>query len=97
MTRFVLSHPAEADLHQIKNFLVERAGATIARRVMKEIRLALDLLTDRPDLGHAREDLTNLPVKFWPVFSYLIVYSPNARPIEIIRVLHGAQDVGNLL
>ncbi|WP_256448903.1 MULTISPECIES: hypothetical protein [Methylosinus] len=32
-------------------------------------------------------------VKFWPVFSYLIVYEPSMRPIGIVRIIHGAQDV----
>ena len=97
MKRFVLTKLAEGDLHQIKNHLAEKAGPTIARRVMKEIRLAMDLLGDRPDLGHVREDLTNQPLKFWPVFSYLIVYAPTSRPIQVIRVLPGAQDVEHLL
>jgi antitoxin ParD1/3/4/toxin ParE1/3/4 len=44
-----------------------------------------------------RSDLTPLPVKFWPVFSYLIVYDPAARPLAIVRVLHGRQDVAAIL
>ncbi|MBK9778004.1 MAG: hypothetical protein IPP62_16870 [bacterium] len=42
-------------------------------------------------------DLTSRPVRFFPVYSYLVVYSANARPIEIVRVLGGAQDVGAIL
>jgi plasmid stabilization system protein ParE len=45
----------------------------------------------------ARKDLTSRPVRFFPVYSYLVVYSANARPIEIVRVLGGAQDVGAIL
>jgi len=97
MKRFVLTKPAEDDLHQIKNYLAERAGPTIARRVLKEIRLAMDLLGDQPDLGHSRENLTNRPVKFWAVFSFLIVYAPSPPPVRVMRVLHGAQDVERLL
>jgi toxin ParE1/3/4 len=44
-----------------------------------------------------RSDLTPLPVKFRPVFSYLIVYGPSARPLAIVRVLHGPQDVAAIL
>ncbi len=64
---------------------------------MKEIRFAIDLIDDRPDLGHVREDLTNRPLKFWAVFSYLIVYTAKPRPIQVIRVLHGARDIEHLL
>jgi toxin ParE1/3/4 len=97
MKRFVLTKLAEDDLHQIKSYLADRAGPAVARRVMKEIRLAMDLIGGQPDVVHVREDLTSRPLKFWAVFSYLVVYVPDARPVEIIRVLHGAQDVEHLL
>jgi antitoxin ParD1/3/4/toxin ParE1/3/4 len=32
-------------------------------------------------------------VKFWPVFSYLIVYDPMIKPVGVARVLHGSQDL----
>jgi plasmid stabilization system protein ParE len=53
----------------------------------------MEFLGGSPEAGHFREDLTDKPVKFWPVFSYLIVYDPERRPIEVLRVLHGARDL----
>ena len=41
-------------------------------------------------MGHWREDLIDEPLRFWPVYSYLIIYNPAAKPIEIARILHGA-------
>jgi hypothetical protein len=38
-------------------------------------------------------DLTARPVKFWTVYSYLIVYDPTGSPITVIAVLHSARDV----
>jgi plasmid stabilization system protein ParE len=49
---------------------------------MKEIRTALNLLASQPGAGHVREDLTSRPVKFLPVYSYLIVYDPEAKPVK---------------
>ena len=97
MRRFVLTKPAERDLDQIKQFLVERAGPRIARRVLKEVRAVLARLGDEPEISHVRDDLTARPVKFWPVFSYLIVYDPESKPVEIIRILHGMRDVEDIL
>ena len=97
MKRFVLTRSAERDLDQIKSFLVEKAGATIARKVLKDIRGALDLLGAEPGAGHVRDDLTTRPVKFWPIYSYLIVYDPGTKPLQIIRVLHGMRDVEDIL
>ena len=73
MKRFVLTRPAERDLDQIKRFLIKKAGPAIMRKVLQEIRGAMKLLGNEPRAGHVREDLTSRPVKFWPVYSYLIV------------------------
>lgn len=48
-------------------------------------------------MGHLREDLTDKPVLFWPVGSYLVIYNPVRKPIEIVRVLHGRRDLPRLL
>jgi antitoxin ParD1/3/4/toxin ParE1/3/4 len=93
MKRFVLTRPAERDLDAIKTFLKERTGPEIARRVMRDLRSALELLASQPGIGHAREDLTTRPLKFWPIYSYLIVYDPVPVPVQIIRVLHGKRDI----
>ncbi len=50
-----------------------------------------------PEMGHTREDLTRRQLKFWSVFSYLLVYDPESKPLTVIAVLHGARDVEHLL
>jgi toxin ParE1/3/4 len=95
--RYVLSDPAVHDLDLIKTYLIDQAGASVARHVLREVRSALQLLAMRPGVGHVREDLTDLPVKFWPVFSYLVIYKPNAKPLEVLRILHAAQDIATIL
>jgi plasmid stabilization system protein ParE len=45
-----------------------------------------------------RRDL--LPVRFWvvqPYSNYLIVYVPEKKPLQIIRILHSARDLPALL
>lgn len=53
----------------------------------------MERLAEAPGLGHFREDLAPEPVRFWPVYSYLIVYLPDSDPLQVLRVLHGARDV----
>lgn len=48
-------------------------------------------------MGHRREDLTDKPVRFFPVYSFLIIYDPASTPLEIVRVLRGAQDIAVIL
>ena len=42
-------------------------------------------------------DRTDWPLKFWSVYSYLVVYDPESQPLTIVAVLHGARDIERLL
>jgi plasmid stabilization system protein ParE len=97
VARYVLSPEAKDDLRDIRSYLVSQGGNRLARYVLNEITEAFRLLTSHPEAGHYRKDLTPLAVKFWSVFSYLIVYNPAAKPLAVIRVLHGRRDVQAIL
>ena len=55
-------------------------------------------LARNPGLGHKREDLTRLPVRFYRAFpyQYMIVYRPTS-PLEIVSVLHGRRNLKEVL
>jgi toxin ParE1/3/4 len=74
--RYALSQEAEEDLGDIRAYYLARASARTTRYVMREITKAMGFLASTPGAGHSREDLTDDPVKFWPDFSYLIIYDP---------------------
>ncbi|MDR3537785.1 MAG: type II toxin-antitoxin system RelE/ParE family toxin [Acetobacteraceae bacterium] len=93
MTGYRLSPEAEGDLDDIKRHLMGQGGAPLVRHVLSEIQLAPRFLTRTPGVGHSREDPTNEPVKFWPVFSYPIVYDPAMRPLGVAGVLHGSRNL----
>jgi antitoxin ParD1/3/4/toxin ParE1/3/4 len=96
VTRYCLSPEAESDLDEIKRYLTEQSSGGVARYALREIRLALRFLAATPGAGHKRADLTDEPVRFWSVFSYMIVYDPATRPLGIARVLHGSRDLETL-
>lgn len=96
MASLILSPEAAADLEEIVEFIAsENVDAAI--RVWAEVREALERLTDAPEIGHSREDLTTEPLRFWPVRRYLIIYRASPEMIEVVRVLHGARDVEAIL
>jgi antitoxin ParD1/3/4/toxin ParE1/3/4 len=97
MKAFILSPEAERDLDVIKTYLIERGGVRVARYVMRELRNGIRFLATNPAAGHVRGDLTGERVKFWAIYSYLIVYDPAKQPIEIVRVLHGRRNVERIL
>jgi toxin ParE1/3/4 len=74
MGAFILSPEAEGDLGLIKRYPLREAGVRITRYVLRELLNGMRFAATNPEVGHVREDLTGEPVKFWPVFSYLIVY-----------------------
>ena len=96
MTRFALTPAAKADLVELYD-LIEQDDPRAASRVLARLRTAMRRLARTPGLGHLREDLADEALRFWPVYSYLIVYRPETRPLQIIRVVHGVRDVRRLL
>jgi toxin ParE1/3/4 len=93
---YILSPEAQQDIIDIRAFYMKEAGARVARYVLADITRGFRFLAGTPGAGHSRTELTDEPVKFWPVFSYLIVYDPATRPIGIARVLHGSRDLASL-
>jgi toxin ParE1/3/4 len=96
VSRYRLSFEAQCDLDEIRSYLIKEGGTRLVRHVNAELRKTFNFLTESPGAGHFREDLTDEPVRFLSVFSYLIVYDPALRPLGIVRVLHGAQDLAAL-
>jgi toxin ParE1/3/4 len=71
--RYVLAPQAALDLFEIWHYIKEQASVTIADRVESAIRGRMAFLAGTPGAGHRRKDLTDEDVKFFPVYSYLIV------------------------
>jgi plasmid stabilization system protein ParE len=91
-----LTERAEADVEAIADFIA-MDSIDAAVKVVLALEDAFVLLASPPGIGHAREDLTNRPLKFWSVYSYLVVYDPSAAPLTIVAVLHGARNVTQIL
>jgi plasmid stabilization system protein ParE len=50
-----------------------------------------------PHQGHKREDLTSRPVLFFPLYSFMVVYQPDVKPIRIMAVLRGRRNVKRIM
>jgi len=96
MSSFILSPLARRDLNDIWDYIA-RDDLDAADRVVNEIYDAILLISSIPRIGHLREDLTDEPLRFWPVRRYLIVYRSESEPLEIVRILSAYQDVHRLL
>ena len=96
MADYFYSPEARLDLLEIWEFIA-RDNLDAADRVEEELQKAISMLARSPELGHWRCDLTSKPVRFWPFYSYLIVYLPDSRPLAIVRILSGYRDIAEML
>ncbi len=96
MTGFVFSETARKDMLALWEYIAQD-DIDAADRVRDTIREAINNLVILPGLGHRRDDVADEMLRFWPVFSYLIVYRPQTDPLEIVRVISGYRDIAALL
>ena len=81
--RYRLTPNAQENIEAICAFIADDS-VDAALRVLGLLEQAFEQLAETPEIGHRREDLTNRPVKFWSVFSYLVVYDPTSVPLTIV-------------
>lgn len=96
MSRFVLTDAARTDLNEIFEYIA-RDNPDAAGRVIEKLRDAMRMLARTPEMGHYRRDLASEPVRFWSVYSYLVIYRSETRPVQVVRVLHASRDVRAIL
>ena len=96
MKAFVLTPAAERDVGDIWDYIAAD-NPEAAGRVLDALEASLHKLARNPGIGHVREDLADQRHRFFLVYSYLIVYRCKTKPLQVIRVLHAARDVQNIL
>lgn len=95
--RYVLAPTAADDLVEIWSYFERNGGLELADRVETVVLEKLAFLARSPGAGHWRRDLTSESVKFFVVYSYLIVYRPDTEPLQVVAILHGRRNLESLL
>jgi plasmid stabilization system protein ParE len=90
-----LSLKAQNDMQELWLYIA-RNNPAAANRVEAELIDVFEKLAANPYLGHVREDLTDKPVRFWPLYSYHIIYVPE-NPLTIVRIVSGYREIGDVL
>ena len=99
MSKYQFTPQAVSDLLEIWTFIAQD-NPEAADRVEEAVFKACDLLADSPLAGSVRKDMTPLPLRFWvvhPYSKYLVVYDPEKKPLQLIRILHGARNLPSIL
>lgn len=67
-----------------------------ADRVIARIYEAEARFAEYPELGRTRAELGST-VRSWAVEPYVIFYAVESDAVVILRILHGARDLGDLI
>jgi plasmid stabilization system protein ParE len=94
---FRLTDDAVLDIDAIWLYLLDKEGVETADRIVTELFKGFYKLADIPNSGHRRADLTSRQVLFYRVFSYLVIYEPGTKRLQILGVLHGKRNVARIL
>jgi toxin ParE1/3/4 len=98
MTAALLSPAARRDLLAAVRWIAKDNPAA-ARALRDGVVRVAERLGDHHHLGSLRPDLAGEPYRFLALtgFPYVIVYNADRRPPLIVRILHGARDLPELL
>ena len=80
---YEVSAEAQNDLFEIWQ-RIALDSTELADRIDTEFRELFAALGKMPRQGHTRKDLTLRPVLFFPLYSFLVVYQPDVKPVRII-------------
>lgn len=92
---FVLTPEANADLREILLDIAEESP-TAAERLRLRFLKSFETLAEAPGTGHYHEELLDRRYRFKNLFSYVVCYAWEPRPIQIVAVVHGARDLAVL-
>ena len=96
MVGFVLSAEAADDLEHIYIYGEENWGERQADLYLRGLYEVFERLAAYPRLGRARPELGK-DVRSFPHVSHVVFFTPLFHEVAILRVLHGARDIDEIV
>lgn len=96
---YVVRPRADRDIDQIADDLTERASLDVGLSFLSEVYETLALIAAQPGIGwrckvaHSRLSAARTFRVSERFDDYLIFYQPYQDRIEVLRIIHGAQDL----
>lgn len=93
-----LSRSATRDLLEATS-LISKDSRRAARAFRNGIDEALTMIGRHAEIGAERQELAAPPIRFWTLrrYPYVMVYNASRVPPHVLRVVHGARDLPELL
>jgi toxin ParE1/3/4 len=98
MKSAVLTPKARNDLAESTRWIAKDNPAA-ARALRVAVQKMAKILGEHPHSGRERSDIAPPPVRFMalPGYPHIIIYDAALNPPMILRVMHGARDLPELL
>jgi len=93
MAAYFISPKAETDIRDIYDYIAADSIGN-ADRVFNRLIKQFDAIAQTPGIGHKRPELNDESLRVISIYNFLVIYRATARPIQIVRVIHGAMDLG---
>jgi len=90
-----LSRRANQDLIDLAKY-VARDNPVAAANLLERLEGACQQLADSPSLSFPVDGAAK-GLLIWPVAKYVIIYRIEVDMISVLRIVHGARDLGRLL
>jgi len=96
MRSYELTAQARIDYFDAYDFIASRSEQT-AGSWENRILEAFDRLAESPHMGRIHPEYAPSYLRFWIEGQYLVIYDPEAVPLQVTGILHGAQDLFSLI
>ncbi len=98
MTAALLAPPARRDLLAAVRWIAADNPAA-ARALRDAVARAAENIFAHPEIGPHRPEFADPPYRFLSLtgFPYLVIYTPEHNPPLILRILHAARDLPDVL
>ena len=85
---------ANADVETIWTWIAAK-NIKAAEELLDRLETILEMLVRNPHAGRPRPDLGH-NLRSFAIYNYIVFYISQSAGIEIVRVMHGRQDIGPL-
>jgi toxin ParE1/3/4 len=97
----IVRNRATQDIRQQANYILVNGNRESGEKFLKFVEYAFTQLAITPNMGKVVSSLSDMgTIRQWRIKNfkdYLIFYKVQEEQVEVLRVLHGARDLEDLL
>ncbi len=94
MGRVVRRPRARQDLLGIWRYIADDSGETRADKYLRRLNDVITYVAQQPLMGRERPEIREEGIRSFAAESHIIFYVVISDGIELLRVIHGSQDLG---